>query len=186
MNTNTPPSNRNTNTSPSNTNANTHSSTSIDNNAHPLFLHNNDQPGMVLISKKLTGYENYASWKRSMQIALSAKKKLAIVTGEFVAPDVSSPLYAHWCQVNDMVITWILNTVNDDISKSMNYMDNAAVVWNELSESFSAVSGHKFYEAQRALFKHEQGNDSVEFYFHKLKGFWDELRALSPVIQCTL
>lgn len=36
-------------------------STSIDNNTHPLFLHNNDQPGMVLISKKLTGSENYAS-----------------------------------------------------------------------------------------------------------------------------
>lgn len=46
---------------------NTHSyGQSIENNSHPLYLHNNDQPGMVLISKKLTGSENYASWKRSM------------------------------------------------------------------------------------------------------------------------
>ncbi|XP_074326753.1 uncharacterized protein LOC141664697 [Apium graveolens] len=152
----------------------------IDTNAHPLFLHNNDQPGMVLISKKLTGSENYASWKRSLQIALSAKNKLVIVNGDFVAPAMDFPLYAHWKRVNDMVITWILNTVSDDISNIMNYMDSAALVWNELSERFSAVSGHKFYETQRALFKLEQGNDSFEFYFNKLKGFWDEPIALSP------
>lgn len=30
----------------------------IYNNNHPLYLHNNDQPGMILISKKLTGSEN--------------------------------------------------------------------------------------------------------------------------------
>lgn len=77
-----------------------------------------------------------------------------------------------------MVITWILNTISDEISNSMNYMDNAFDVWNELNEHFTAVSGHKIYEIQKDLFKLEQGNDSVELYFHKLKGFWDELKAL--------
>lgn len=172
-------------TTDSPTNTSTLYSSSIDNNSHPLYLHNNDQHGMVLISKKLTGSENYSSWKRSMQIALSAKNKLVIVNGDFSAPDVTSPLFVHWKRVNDMVITWILNTVSDDISNSMNYMDCAANVWNELNERFSAVSGHKFYETQRDLFKLEQGNDSVELYFHKLKGFWDELNALSPAIKCT-
>ncbi|XP_074346103.1 uncharacterized protein LOC141684864 [Apium graveolens] len=158
---------------------------SIDNNFHPLYLHNNDQPRMILISKKLLGSENYSSWKRSIQIALSAKNKLVIVTGEFLSPSEKSTLYAHWRRVNDMVITWILNTVFDEISNSMNYMDSASDVWNELSERFSVVSGHKIYEVQKDLFKLEQGNDSVEIYFHKLKGFWDELKALEPIIRCT-
>lgn len=158
---------------------------SIDSNFHPLFLHNNDQPGMVLISKKLLGSENYSTWKRSIQIALSAQNKLVIVNGEFLPPSEKSPLYAHWRRVNDMVITWILNTVSDDISNSMNYMDSAFDVWSELSERFSAVSGHKIYEIQKDLFKFEQGNDSVELYFHKLKGFWDELKALEAPIKCT-
>lgn len=47
---------------------------SIESNLHPLYLHNNDHPGLVLISKKLLGFENYNPWKRSMKIALSAKK----------------------------------------------------------------------------------------------------------------
>lgn len=116
---------------------------------------------MILISKKLLGTENYATWKRSMQIALSAKNKLVIVTGEFMAPDAKSPLFAHWKRVNDMVMTWILNTVSDEISSSMNYMDDAYSVWDELNERFAVVSGHKIYETQRDLFKLEQGNDSV-------------------------
>lgn len=37
---------------------------SVDNNSHPLFFHNNDQPGMILISRKLLGSENFSSWKR--------------------------------------------------------------------------------------------------------------------------
>ncbi|XP_074331411.1 uncharacterized protein LOC141668424 isoform X2 [Apium graveolens] len=165
--------------------SNTDDVSSINVNMHPLFLHNNDQPGMILISKKLTGSDNFASWKRSLQIALSAKNKLVILTGDFVAPAVDSSLFPHWKRVNDMVITWILNTVSDDISNSMNYMDSAIDVWNALNDRFSIVSGHKFYETQKELFKLEQGNDSIEFYFHKLKGLWDELRALEPVVKCT-
>ena len=42
---------------------------------HPLYLHPQDHPGLILISKKLTGSENYGSWKRSMVIALNAKKQ---------------------------------------------------------------------------------------------------------------
>ncbi|XP_074356678.1 uncharacterized protein LOC141696436 [Apium graveolens] len=157
---------------------------SISSNSHPLYLHNNDQPRIILISKKLFGYKNYASWKRSIQIALSANNKLVILTGEFKAPAESSPSFSHWKRVNDMIITWILNTVSDVTSSSMHYLDSASDVWNELSERFVAVSGHKIYEVQKDIFKLEQGNESVEIYFHKLKGFWDELMALEPVVKC--
>lgn len=34
----------------------------IDNNSHPLYLHNNDHPGLVLIAKKLAGPDNFGPW----------------------------------------------------------------------------------------------------------------------------
>ena len=40
----------------------------------PYFLHHSDSPGTLLVSQVLTG-ENYASWYRSMTIALSVKKQ---------------------------------------------------------------------------------------------------------------
>lgn len=38
---------------------------------------------------------------------------------------------------------------------------------------------------QKDLFKLEQCNDIIETYYHKLKGLWDELSVLEPVIKCT-
>lgn len=68
-----------------------------------------------------------------MQIALLAKNKFIIVNGDFLATAKTSLLYIHWKGVNDMVITWILNIVSNDISNIMNYLDSAITVWNKLS-----------------------------------------------------
>lgn len=59
----------------------------IKNNSHPLFLHNDDHPEIILIAKKLMGPENYAPWSQSMHIAHSARNKFFIVNGTFQQPN---------------------------------------------------------------------------------------------------
>ena len=86
--------------SDSNTN---HSDTMEDINSinHPLYFYPHDHPyfyphdhpGVVRISKKLTSYESYSVWKRSMMIALSARNKIKLVNGDFEELDLSSPLF---------------------------------------------------------------------------------------------
>nr|GEV72648.1 reverse transcriptase, RNA-dependent DNA polymerase, Gag-polypeptide of LTR copia-type [Tanacetum cinerariifolium] len=65
-----------------NQNLNTNTSTANDDDTnssnHPLFLHQNDHSGLILISKKLTGSDNYGSWKRSTMRVLNAKNKLKL------------------------------------------------------------------------------------------------------------
>ncbi|XP_070008325.1 uncharacterized protein LOC142165113 [Nicotiana tabacum] len=46
---------------------------------HPLFVHPSGTPGSVLIPIQLKGSENYGLWRRSMKIALQAKRKLGFV-----------------------------------------------------------------------------------------------------------
>ncbi|GJZ66814.1 retrovirus-related pol polyprotein from transposon TNT 1-94 [Tanacetum coccineum] len=69
------------NTNPSTSNPNNNDD--INSVHHPLFFHQNDHPGLILISKKLIGSNNYSSWKRSMMIALSERNKLKLINGEF-------------------------------------------------------------------------------------------------------
>lgn len=47
------------------------------------------------------------------------------MNGGFEKPDAKSPLLAQWERVNDLVITWILNSVVDEISDSLNYVTTA-------------------------------------------------------------
>lgn len=85
----------------------------VKSNVHPLFLHNNNHLGMILISKKLIGTKNYGSWKRSMQITLSAKNKLTIVNENYHKPTANKVLFNQWERVNDMMIM-DSNCVSDD------------------------------------------------------------------------
>nr|GEX63817.1 cysteine-rich RLK (receptor-like protein kinase) 8 [Tanacetum cinerariifolium] len=77
--------------SPSNTDTNLPSNDQITPD-HPLFLLLTDHPGLVLISKKLIGSDNYSSWRRSTTIALNAKNKMKIVNGDFVEPNSTSSI----------------------------------------------------------------------------------------------
>ncbi|XP_074342122.1 uncharacterized protein LOC141679549 [Apium graveolens] len=118
-----------------------------------------------------------------MQIALNARNKFVIVNGSYTKPASSeSPLYAQWERVNDMIITWILNCVADDISDGLNYVTTASEVWNELSERFSSVNGHRIFQILKDTHSLDQGNKSVEVYFHKLKSLWDEYSVLEPAV----
>lgn len=101
----------------------------IDSNMHPLFFHNDDHPGLVLISKKLIGPDNYELWNRPIQIALNARFKFVLVNGLYKKSVVSSPLCDQWERVNDMIITCILNYVANEISDGLNYVTTTSEVW---------------------------------------------------------
>ncbi|PWA96217.1 hypothetical protein CTI12_AA041970 [Artemisia annua] len=151
---------------------------------HPLYLHPQDHPGLILISKKLTGSDNYGSWKRSMMIALNAKNKMKIVNGEFAEPSVNSETRALWERTNDMIISWILNTISEQISNSLSFVNTAFDLWHELQEHYSQLDGHRIYQLTNDLVQLKQNNTSIEIYYQKLKGLWDEYDSLEAPYLC--
>lgn len=66
-----------------------------------------------------------------MSIALSAKNKLKIMTGEYAEPSLNSNLRSYWERTNDMIISWILNTVSEQISNNLNFVSSIFALWNE-------------------------------------------------------
>lgn len=152
---------------------------------HPLFLHQNDNPGLIRISKKLTGSENYSTWRRSMMIALNAKNKLKIITKEFEEPEIGSTTRALWEMNNDMIISWILNTVSDQISYSLTFINSASDLWLELQEHYSQIDGHRIYQLANDITQLKQQECTIEVNYRKLKGLWDEIDALEAPYICT-
>ncbi|GJU35884.1 cysteine-rich receptor-like protein kinase 8 [Tanacetum coccineum] len=109
---------------------------------HLLFFHPNDHLGLLLISKKLLGSENYITWRRSMLIAMSAKNKLKLINGEYEEQDPSSELRAYWERANDM----ILNTISKQIGNNLTFINSAYALWNKLHEHYSQLDGHRIYQ----------------------------------------
>ena len=69
-------------------------------------LHPTDHPRIVLVSQQLQE-DNYASWSRSMHLALSSKHKLGFIDGSLKKPDpVTDPILTEsWQCTNDIVST---------------------------------------------------------------------------------
>ena len=71
-----------------------------------------------------------------MTLALNAKNKLGFVNGTIKVPseETHSHDYATWSRYNDMVHSWIFNTLNPEMLDSVIYYTTAHEVWEDLRE----------------------------------------------------
>ncbi|GKE06756.1 cysteine-rich receptor-like protein kinase 8 [Tanacetum coccineum] len=99
---------------------------------HPLFFRQNDHPSLILVSKKLTGSDNYNSWKRSMMIALNARNKLKLINREFEEPTTDSP-----------------------IMNNLSFVNTVFALWNELNEHYAQLDGHRIYQGHDGSITYE-------------------------------
>jgi len=152
----------------------------------PYFTHYSDHPGLILISKPLNG-DNYSTWKRAMTLALNSKNKLGFVNGSIKAPseEINHEEYAAWSRCNDMVHSWIINTLSPEISDSVIYYSTAHKVWEDLHERFSQSNAPCIFKIQRDIACLQQEQLSISTYYMKLKGLWDELSSYNDTIQGT-
>ncbi|KAB5561469.1 hypothetical protein DKX38_006426 [Salix brachista] len=153
--------------------------------SNPFFLHHGDSPGAMIVSKQLNG-DNYNTWKRAMMMALLAKNKLIFVDGTLPKP---SNLYDSqglaWTRCNNMVLSWLINSVSTEIANSIIYIDDASEIWKDLQDRFSQHNGPRIFQLKKSIASLCQENNSVSGYFTTLKGLWDELANHQPIPTCT-
>ncbi|XP_009763929.1 uncharacterized protein [Nicotiana sylvestris] len=131
---------------------------------HPYHLHSSDTPGMGL---------------RSVLIAISAKNKLGFINGSCAEPPVDDKNYPLWSRSNDMVTSWLHNSLTKEIGDSVIFSRTAKELWSSLEHRFGQSSGAKLYHLQKEILKIIQGNNSISGYFTTLKRLWDELDSLN-------
>lgn len=85
---------------------------------------------------------------------------------------------------NDMLISWILNIVSEQISNNLNFINSVSKLWVELQEHYAQIDGHRIYQLTNDIIQLKQANCTVEIYYHKLKGFLDEFDALESPYMC--
>ncbi|CAL2228112.1 unnamed protein product [Prunus armeniaca] len=156
------------------------SSTSLDTN-NRYYIHHGENPNQSLVIELLNG-ENYATWSRSVQMALSAKNKLGFSNGKFEASLSTKQLdeYELWEHCNNMILLWLTHSVAPDLASSVVFASTAHEVWENFRERFAQGNAPKIYQIQKAIASHTQGTSTVAAYFTKLKYYWDELSVYRP------
>ncbi|XP_074374927.1 uncharacterized protein LOC141716635 [Apium graveolens] len=150
---------------------------------HPLYFHPSNNSGQVLVTTALNG-ENFNEWKRSMSFALSAKNKLGFFLGKFKVPGISSPYYDHYQRRNDMIITWLLNSISPEIHSNLVYITSATDMWSDLHIRFAQINGPRIFELKKVLSELSQENLSISVYYTKFKHLYDDLMNVSHAPKC--
>ncbi|KAK0594794.1 hypothetical protein LWI29_000598 [Acer saccharum] len=83
----------------------------------PFLIHHYDNPTTVLVSPVLCG-DNYGTWSRAITMALRAKNKLGFVDGTLIKSSIEKDV-PNWAQCNNLVSSWILNSISLDIRNSI-------------------------------------------------------------------
>ncbi|XP_074363351.1 uncharacterized protein LOC141703860 [Apium graveolens] len=156
---------------------------SIDTN-HPYFLQSSDNPGTTLVTMLLTE-QNYHQWSRFVSIALSAKLKLGFIDGSVSKPIDNNIQIAMWNRCNDMVVSWLLNSISTEIRNSVAYLSTAQQIWEDLTTRFSQSNMPRTFQLRKELSSLQQGNLSVTSYFTKFKTLVAEIDNLAPIPKCT-
>ncbi|KAL0432086.1 UNVERIFIED_CONTAM: hypothetical protein Sradi_0834600 [Sesamum radiatum] len=147
-----------------------------------LKIQASDNPGTVLVSNLLDN-TNFLSWSRSIKFALRTKIKLGFINGKITKPDEANEEFEQWERADDMVISWILNSISKDIVESFLYIDTTRDLLLELEARFGVSNGPLVYQLQREIASAAQGTHSVSSYFNRLKKLWDELGCLVSSIK---
>ncbi|KAL0534469.1 hypothetical protein IC582_028760 [Cucumis melo] len=117
-----------------------------------------------------------------MIIGLSVKNKLGFIDGNLPRPN--EDLLPSWIRNNNIIISWILNSVSKPISASILFANLARSIWLDLKERFQRKNAPRIFHLKRSLATLSQNQESVSMYFTKFKTLIDELNSYRSACTC--
>ncbi|KAJ0503468.1 putative retrotransposon gag domain, retrotransposon Copia-like protein [Helianthus annuus] len=145
---------------------------------NPLYLHPSDSSSLTIVSIKLKGTENYAVWSSAMKLALEAKNKYGFIDGKYEKLADDHVLAAQWDRCNFVVLTWLLNSVSEELFLGQVFFKLASEVWTNLKETYDKVDGSVVYDLYKRINCISQSSSSVAEYYNKLTTMWKQFDAM--------
>ncbi|KAK3041993.1 hypothetical protein RJ639_002301 [Escallonia herrerae] len=130
----------------------------------------------ILITKhKLTGH-NYHQWAKSVMMFISGKGKDDYLTGTASPPQKDDPSFRMWKTENNMVMSWLINTMDTEIGHNFLFYDTAYEIWMAAKETYSDNDNTaELFDIKRTLHDLRQEEMSVTQYYNTLSRFWQQL-----------
>lgn len=148
----------------------------------PLYTSPTDGPELRLISNQLTGPETYSSWARDLRRALVTKDKDGFLDGAVPFP-IDERLQRLWRKCNQLVRTWIGNTLAPDVAAGLPPTEDSKQIWDSIKEMYGRLDRAWLFSITQSLMELKQGNLSVTACFNRLSSLWNELESAEERLQ---
>ncbi|XP_019189406.1 PREDICTED: uncharacterized protein LOC109183798 [Ipomoea nil] len=139
----------------------------------PMYLHVTENPNLVLVSPPLSEV-NYATWSRSMRIALEVKNTYGFLDGSIVSPGESDPRFPIWRRCNNIVCSWLFKSLSPTIAEGVLYFEVATEIWSVLRRRYFQVDAHRIAELQNEIYSKIQKEKQEDQIIRFLEGLNEE------------
>ncbi|EPS58784.1 hypothetical protein M569_16030, partial [Genlisea aurea] len=119
--------------------------------------------------------ENFLTWRRSILLALSIKNKAGFIDGSIPEPLLTDPTYFAWRRCNDLIVSWLLRSMEPPIAQTVFYISNAKTIYDTIVARFSQPDDNRVCRLYADIGALSQGSKSVSEYFTQLSALWEEL-----------
>ncbi|CAL1371003.1 unnamed protein product [Linum trigynum] len=150
---------------------------------NPFYINPNENISQSIFSENLDG-PNYQMWKRAIRMALKTKHKIGFIDGSIPMPSLDDVNFGLWDACNNIVLCWILNSIEKEIRRSVMQHENAKDLWDELKRRFGLPNAIKLANLQDQIIACKQGSMNITQYYTAFKGLWEENLQFNPIVEC--
>ena len=124
--------------------------------------------------------DNFLRWSQAVRMYIRGRGKMGYLTGEKKPPAEDDAAYVTWDAENSMVMTWLVNSMEEDISSNYMCYPTAKELWDNVNQMYSDLGNQsQIFELTLKLGDMRQGEESVTKYFNSLKRVWQDLDLLN-------
>ena len=107
---------------------------------------------------------------------MRGRGKIGYLTGDTKEPAANDANYPAWDVENLMVMTWLVNSMEEDISSHYMCYHTTNELWDNVNQMYYDLGNQsQVYELTLKLGEIHQGKDTVTKYFNSLKWLWQDL-----------
>ena len=136
--------------------------------------------GSESIQIPITGHKlngnNYLQWSQSVKMFICGRGKDEYLIGEIVPPKNVDPKFRTWKVENNLVMSWLINSMTNEIGENFLLYSTAQEIWEAAKEFYSSKENtSEIFETESSLHDLRQGDLNVTQYYGILTRHWQRL-----------
>ncbi|KAJ0913978.1 putative RNA-directed DNA polymerase [Helianthus annuus] len=120
-----------------------------------------------------------------MKLALEAKNKFGFINGKCEKSTEDAVLASQWDRCNSVVLTWLLNSVSEELFLGQVFSSLASEVWEDLKETYDKIDGSVVYDLFKKINSISQNGSTVADYYNRLTTMWKQFDAMLQLPTCS-
>lgn len=130
---------------------------------------------LPITNHKLHG-ENFLQWSQSVLMFIRGRGKEDYISGASSCPDSTDPKFTVWNSENNMIMSWLINSMTTEIGANFLLYPTARAIWEAADDTYSSKDNtSELFAIESTIHDLLQGDSSVTTYFTTLTRLWQQL-----------